>query len=1143
MSNTRRLRVLHTAVSMNPSLGVIKQMEWEQAAADALGLPWKVVLHTPSGADSRIIYPTGVLPRGVLLRYFVLRKNFHEWLMQVEQDYDVIVLRHSVHDLLEARTAAKLGHKLLTMHHTLEGPELRAHGLLGPLRAAIEQWVGKKILHRSLGLVAVTHEIKSYEQDRDRSSLIKPSFVYPNGVWLKSDDISDLRSDLPEFLFVASYFSNWHGLDLLIEAVEQSKSVFRIHLVGTLSSVDAARCAKDKRFVIHNILGTDDLTNLMNSVWCGLSSFALHRKGMQEACSLKVREYLNSGVAVYAAHRDAGLPDDFPYFKQGPVNIDEMLCFANKVRFVSRATILTEAAPHISKILITGRIYEDMQTQLAPILLGDCPSKQTIAASAFDTIVLPKRLIAMTGGSGFIGKSLIPALLAKGWLVRVLSRDRKNWVGYEGIDVFEGDLTSTEDWSHFVHGADILIHAASEIRNHSLMDEVNVEGPKKLLEAALAAGVGRWVQLSSVGAYGPLRSGWVDELTPENPANLYEKTKTKFDQHLRKVSAETGLQICIVRPSNVYGPNMNNQSLFKMMRVIANRFFVYVGPSGASANYVHVDDVVSALVLCATKPEAAGETYNVSDWTTVENMVRSMSCALSVQPPHHRLPTWLAVLFARTFQWASRWPLTVARVHALSNRVRYSSAKIEHDLGWRVSVPVVRGVRDLVESAVASQRKSPVRSITTKLRKVLIVTYDWPPRNSIATHRPYSWARHWSAEGWDVTVLTATKKNFDLPLDLDLPKLDGVKVMHVDYKALIPMSNTTHSNLAPVFTDVFKKVKSAISYFLGWEFDVRSSWAGAANRSVKDLGTDFAVVVSTYGPDSAHKIAASFKQANPSIFWVADYRDLWSLNARSRGSPLFKLVTQRQELKTVRSADMFTTVSDGLASDLYTLTQKWPAVIYNGFDIELDPCRFDTLPQLKKGAPVHVLYTGRIYPGKRNPLALIRAIEYLIDAGQITRGQVCVDFYGVNTNLIDAEIGIIKYPEIVKQHGYVPRSRALELQQSADLLLMLESGDNDSKGFLTGKIFEYIAAGRPIIGIGSTDDSAIAMVLSETRCGRCYGNDIHAIAADLLEYVHGRLPAWYRPDLNSIKRFSRKYQSEKLMQKINEQMALNATEM
>jgi nucleoside-diphosphate-sugar epimerase/glycosyltransferase involved in cell wall biosynthesis len=674
------------------------------------------------------------------------------------------------------------------------------------------------------------------------------------------------------------------------------------------------------------------------------------------------------------------------------------------------------------------------------------------------------------------------------------------------------------------------------------MEEVNVAGPKKLLEAALAAGVGRWVQLSSVGAYGPLPSGWADELTPENPANPYEKTKTIFDQHLRKMSEGTGLQICILRPSNVYGPDMSNQSLFKMMRVITNRFFVYVGPSGASANYVHVDDVVTALVLCATKREAAGQTYNVSDWTTVENMVRSMSCASSVQPPHHRLPTWLAVLLARTLQWVPRWPLTIGRVHALSSRVRYSTAKIERDLGWRVSVPVVRGIRDLVESVVASQQKSPVRSIDSNLRKVLIITYDWPPRNSIATHRPYSWARHWSADGWDVTVLTATKKFFDLPLDLDLPKLDGVKVIHADYKALIPMSNITHSNLAPFFTELFKKVKSAISYFLGWEFDVRSKWANAANRSVSNLGTDFAVVVSTYGPDSAHKIAATFKKVNPSIFWVADYRDLWSLNARSRSSPLVKLIAQRQELKVVRSADMFTTVSDGLALDLYTLTQKRPAVIYNGFDIELDPCRFDTLPQVKKGAVVHVVYTGRIYPGKRNPLALIQAIEYLIDAGCITRGQICIDFYGVNTNLIDAEIGVIKYPEVVKQHGYVPRARALELQQSADLLLMLESGDKDSKGFLTGKIFEYIAAGRPIIGIGSTDDSAIAKVLSETRCGQCYGEDIHAVAKDLLDYVHGRLPAWYQPDLDSIKRYSRKYQSEQLMQKINEQMAVNATE-
>jgi glycosyltransferase involved in cell wall biosynthesis len=234
---------------------------------------------------------------------------------------------------------------------------------------------------------------------------------------------------------------------------------------------------------------------------------------------------------------------------------------------------------------------------------------------------------------------------------------------------------------------------------------------------------------------------------------------------------------------------------------------------------------------------------------------------------------------------------------------------------------------------------------------------------------------------------------------------------------------------------------------------------------------------------------------------------------------------------------MFTTVSEELAQTLAQLVRKQPAVIFNGFDIALDPALYQRPLEIKNGC-LHVVYTGRIYSGKRNPAALVRAIEKLIDEKAIRMDEVCIDFYGVNTHVIDEGLQPLKYPEIIIHHGHVPRSRALELQQSADLLLLLESGDEDSKGFLTGKIFEYIGAGRPIISIGSTPDSAIARVLNETQCGSCYENDIDAIAKDLLNYLRGISPAWFNPDLAAIERYSRKYQAELLLSEMVKKMRL-----
>ncbi len=307
----------------------------------------------------------------------------------------------------------------------------------------------------------------------------------------------------------------------------------------------------------------------------------------------------------------------------------------------------------------------------------------------------PRGLVAVTGASGFIGKVLLAQLLSAGWKVRVLTREPQKWIESASVDVFAGDLVETHNWSGFLLGVDVVIHAAAEIRRCEVMMAVNVQGPERLLNAALAAGVRRWVQLSSVGAYGPFFEGCVDELTPERPLGPYEKTKTLFDQLLRVAAKQSQLQVCIVRPSNVYGPGMVNQSLFQMMNMIRRGWFAYMGPAGASANYVHVDDVVSALLLCAALPQAAGKTYNVSDWTSIEEMVEAMARGMGVSAPTRRLSLGLMMLMARSLQWLPRWPLTVARVRAMSGRARYSTQQIEQDLGWRVSVPVVQGMQEL----------------------------------------------------------------------------------------------------------------------------------------------------------------------------------------------------------------------------------------------------------------------------------------------------------------------------------------------------------------------------------------------------------------------------------------------------------------
>ena len=150
-------------------------------------------------------------------------------------------------------------------------------------------------------------------------------------------------------------------------------------------------------------------------------------------------------------------------------------------------------------------------------------------------------IIAITGGSGYIGKRLLDNLLNTNFEIRLLSR--KPFINKNRIKFFLGDLTSPkDDLSEFLDGVDVLYHCAGEINNENLMHELHVNGTKRLISYA-KGNIGLWVQLSSVGAYGNHRVGIVSEKSKENPSGMYEETKTISDNLVIK----SGIPFAIVR--------------------------------------------------------------------------------------------------------------------------------------------------------------------------------------------------------------------------------------------------------------------------------------------------------------------------------------------------------------------------------------------------------------------------------------------------------------------------------------------------------------------------------------------------------------------------------------------------------------------
>ncbi|MGE8359085.1 hypothetical protein [Pseudomonas sp.] len=358
------MKVLHAAALLSPPSGIVSQMEWEQLAASQLGIQWHVKMFCPKGScvGSPIARHACWLSgkkSGIFWKayaWLLLRVEYHRWLYSLSNQYDAFVLRYYVHDPFQLLFILFCKRPVYLVHHTLEEPELAMGGSVsGRLRSALESLIGKYAIKKSAGTIAVTREILDYERSRTQIDSRK-AFLYPNGVFFDHVPVSDRRTEVPEFLFVAGYFASWHGLDLLLDELSSRADQFVLHLVGDLSEVDRLRASADKRIVLHGRLNAEAIRGVAESCSLGLSSFALDRKGMKEACTLKVREYLVMGLPVYAGHIEV-FPAAFDFYRNGAISLPEILSFARTASSASREQVAAAAKPYIDKAATLDILY------------------------------------------------------------------------------------------------------------------------------------------------------------------------------------------------------------------------------------------------------------------------------------------------------------------------------------------------------------------------------------------------------------------------------------------------------------------------------------------------------------------------------------------------------------------------------------------------------------------------------------------------------------------------------------------------------------------------------------------------------------------------------------------------------------------
>jgi nucleoside-diphosphate-sugar epimerase len=210
-----------------------------------------------------------------------------------------------------------------------------------------------------------------------------------------------------------------------------------------------------------------------------------------------------------------------------------------------------------------------------------------------------------------------------------------------------------------------------------------------------------WVQLSSVGVYGPVegepnKERTVTEQSPIKPRGNYEITKSVSDSIVTKASDRAGFTYSIVRPSNVIGEGMPNSSLKNLAKIIKKGFFTYIGQKGAISTYIHIDDVINLLVTCAEDVRTRGEVFNISNDCLLEDVVNSMAYELGTKRPKLSLPESLVRVSQKFISKLTDIPLSEQGINVLTSRTVYPHTKLQKCLGYKPKISIAKSIGNIV---------------------------------------------------------------------------------------------------------------------------------------------------------------------------------------------------------------------------------------------------------------------------------------------------------------------------------------------------------------------------------------------------------------------------------------------------------------
>lgn len=312
--------------------------------------------------------------------------------------------------------------------------------------------------------------------------------------------------------------------------------------------------------------------------------------------------------------------------------------------------------------------------------------------------------ILVTGATGFTGGHLCEKLASKGHSVRALVRDPSRCPDLcrGGVEIVTGDLRDLESLKRAAKGIEVVYHIAALFRPENVsrqeMWETNVQGTRNMLDAALQAGVQRFVHCSTVGVHGDIKRPPANEETPYAPGDHYQESKTAGEQVVLEYMAAGRLPIVVFRPGGIYGPR--DLRFLKLLKAINTRRFVMLGSGEVIYQMIYIDDLVDGILLCGTKDQAQGNVYILTgeEPTTLNRLVRVITEVLGVPAPRLRfpvIPVYLVGLLCELLckPFGINPPLYRRRVDFFRKTRCFDIAKAKRELGFAPKMDLKTGIR------------------------------------------------------------------------------------------------------------------------------------------------------------------------------------------------------------------------------------------------------------------------------------------------------------------------------------------------------------------------------------------------------------------------------------------------------------------